>query len=698
MRSNILLTLFLAFALSLSVLAKDVNRAQAEKVAVNFFFERSNIFSNTVDYYDLSITEVRKVDDAYYVVNFENGWVLVAADDAMVPVLGYNYQGKFVQKELQDYNVRSYLQHFVEQIDFIRENNLTADDEVLAQWERYQNSDPETLLSFRGSRDQLGPLLTGRWNQDYPYNILCPEDNAGPGGHVYVGCVATAMSLIMHYWRYPLQGSGSFSYYQYPYGTLSFDYGEAYFDYNAMQDVIDGANPWEVAEIGYAAAVSVEMDFAPDGSGAYSQDVPYALETYFNYDNDSRYVQKSSYSDAAWINMIQGDLDLGHAIYYSGRNSDNGGHAFVCDGYNSDDYFHFNFGWGGSNNGFFTLSDVGGFYINQAMVYQIYPEDPDYPYIPDEQVVLTAPSGSFTDGSGPVDNYPSGWNGSWLIDPQTETDSIVDITLTFIQFNTASSDFVRVYDGGTTSDPLLGEFSGDELPGNITSSGNKMLITFTTSGTGEGFKAEYTTQKPTYCQAQEFFTDPSGTISDGSGTFNYNSQTSCIYIIQHPEAVNFSLEFTNFATEEGKDVVTIYNGDQDMVAELSGTELPEAMELATDMVFITWITNKTIQDDGWTLDYTIDGVGVDENFSYDNLSIYPNPTSGQLQVAFDIEKSQSLEIQLMSINGQVIQKDIVNAFSGHYSKSFDLSDLAKGVYILSIISDNGKVDKKVVLK
>ena len=69
-----------------------------------------------------------------------------------------------------------------------------------------------------------------------------------------------------------------------------------------------------------------------------------------------------------------------------------------------------------------------------------------------------------------------------------------------------------------------------------------------------------------------------------------------------------------------------------------------------------------------------------------------------MQVAFDIEKSQSLEIQLMSINGQVIQKDIVNAFSGHYSKSFDLSDLAKGVYILSIISDNGKVDKKVVLK
>jgi hypothetical protein len=69
-----------------------------------------------------------------------------------------------------------------------------------------------------------------------------------------------------------------------------------------------------------------------------------------------------------------------------------------------------------------------------------------------------------------------------------------------------------------------------------------------------------------------------------------------------------------------------------------------------------------------------------------------------LQVAFDIERSQSLEIQLMSINGQVIQKDIMNAFSGHYTQSFDLSDLAKGVYILSIISDKGKVDKKVVLK
>lgn len=698
MRSNILLTLILAFTLSFSVLAKDVSKAQAEKVAVNFYYERSNIFHNAVDYYDLSIKEVRKTDDAYYAVNFENGWVLIAADDAMVPVLGYDFNGQFAPKDKLDYNVKSFIQTYVDEINYIRENNIEADAETEAQWNYYLNSDQETLLSFRGDRDQVGPLMTVTWNQDYPYNILCPEDDNGPGGHVYVGCVATAMAQVMYFWRYPLQGTGSYSYYQYPYGTLSFNYGEANFEFNAMQDAIDGGNPWEVAEIGYAAAISVHMDFSPNGSGAYSSDVPNALRNYFNYDNACSYKQKQNYSNTVWMNMMKGELDLGRVIYYSGYSSD-GGHAFVCDGYNSSNYFHFNFGWGGSTNGFYSLTDVNGFNSGQAMVYQIYPDDPDYPYIPDEQVLLTSISGSFTDGSGPIEDYPSNWSGSWLIDPQTETDSIVSVSVHFVQFDTDPNDYVRIYDGETTDAPLLAEYSGSDVPsGTINSTGNKMLITFTTTGTGAGFKAMYNTTAPSYCQSTEVYTEPSGTITDGSSTFNYNNQTSCIFILQVPEAVNYHINFTEFATEEGKDIVSIYNGDQDLIGEYSGSELPDPIEIATDMVIILWSTNSTVTDDGWSFDYTVDGVGVQENFEYDNLSIYPNPTNGQLNVAFDIEKAEQLEIQLYNMSGQVIMKDVVNGFNGHYQNSFDLSNLSKGVYVLSIVSDKGKVEKKVVLK
>jgi len=701
MKSKFLLTLLFAFALSLSVLAKDVSQSQAEKVAINFFFEKSNVFNKAVDFYDLSITDVTKVDDAYYVVNLVNGWVLIAADDVMVPVLGYNYERNFIPSDQQDNNVKSYLKHFVDQINFIREHNIEADNEVIDQWEHYLNSEPASLLSFRGNRDQAEPLLTCTWNQDYPYNILCPEDAAGPGGHTYVGCVATAMVQIMYYWRYPWEGTGSHSYYCYPFGTQSFNYSEAYFDYNAMQDNIDNGNPWEIAEIGYAAAVSVNMMFSMDGSGtgsgAYSNDVPYALETYFNYDNSSQYVQKSSYNLADWQSMMQAELDIVCPIYYSGRDSDNGGHAFVCDGYEGDNYYHFNFGWSGSNNGFYSLSSVGGFMYQQAMVYKIVPDDPAYPYIAEGETILTSVSGSFTDGSGPED-YPTGMDANWLIDPQTETDSIVDITLTFIQFNTAASDYLRVYDGGTTSDDLLGEFSGDELPGNITSSGNKMLITFSSTGTGTGFKAEYSTTVPTYCIPTAVFTDPSGSLSDGSGTFYYNNNTSCYYIIEHPEGVNYNIEFTSFSTEEGKDKLSIYNGDQELIGEFSGNELPDPIEETTDMLILLWSTNSSVKEQGWSFDYTVDGVGVKESFEYDNLSIYPNPTNGQLNISFDVEKTENLEVQLINIGGQIIQRDIINGFSGHYKNNFDLSNQAKGVYILSIISDKGKVDKKVVLK
>jgi hypothetical protein len=698
MKSKILLTFIIFFTLSFSILAKDVNQAQAEKVAVNFFFERSNVFSIPVDYHDISIVDINKVDNAYYVVNLADGWVLIAADDAMIPVLGYNYHDKFVSKENQDYNVKSFLQHYTDQINYIRENNVKADNETQSQWDYYLSREPESLLAFRGSRDQVEPLLTSTWNQDYPYNILCPEDAAGPGGHVYVGCVATAMSMIMHYWRYPWQGSGTHTYYEYPYGTLSFNYGDAYFDYNAMQDEIDNGNPWEIAEIGYAAAVSVDMGFSADGSGAFSQDVPYALETYFNYDNACQYVQKSNYSLAAWQNMIQGNLDELKPIYYSGRDSDNGGHAFGLDGYEGDNYYHFNFGWSGSNNGWYSLSEVGGFYNQQAMVYNIYPEDPDYPYVAEGETILASTSGSFTDGSGPAQDYPSGMDATWLIDPQTETDSITYITLNFIQFNTSSSDYFRVYDGGSTSDALLGEFSGDELPGTINSTGNQMLITFTSTGTGEGFKAEYKTHAPTYCQAQQFYTDPTGTVSDGSATFHYNNSTTCIYIIQHPEGVNYNIEFTSFKTEADKDVVTIYDGNQNVIGEYSGDELPGYLQIETDMLFITWSTNSTIKDEGWSFDYTVDGVGIEENFEYDNLSIYPNPTTGLLNVSFDIEKSEKLEVQLTNMNGQILQTETRDGFSGRYQNNFNLNNYPKGVYLLSIISDKGKVDKKVVLK
>jgi len=696
MKSKILLSILVVFAITASLFAKDINLSKAEQVAVNFLFEKSNQYGDAISYHDLNISESYLVDNAYYVVNFENGWVVVAANDVMVPVLGYNYSDNFPVIENQIENFSSWMQTYVDQVNFIRENDIKAEADIIEEWNFYTTSDPSTF-NLRGDRD-IDPLLTTMWNQDSPYNAMCPEDDAGPNGHVYVGCVATAMSMIMHYWRYPLQGSGSHSYYQYPYGTLSANFGATNYNWDGMTDVINNKYVWDIAEIGYHAAVSVDMDFSPDGSGAYSQDVPSSLRNYFNYQSSVQHVSKYSYTTSQWESMIETELDNYRPIYYSGRDSNNGGHAFVLDGYQGSNYYHFNFGWSGSGNGWFDLQTVGGFHINQAMVRNIYPGDAGYPYIATGQTDLNTLVGSFTDGSGPAEDYTSGMDASWLISPQNEEDSVTSITISFIEFNTDNSDVLRVYDGGDDSADLLGEFSGNSIPSDITSSTNQLFITFSSTGTGKGFKAEYTSQLPTWCSSQQTITDPSGTLTDGSSNFFYNNSSSCIYTLSHPEAVKYYIDFTSFATEEGNDKIRMYDGvTGEDIGEFSGSIIPDPIVVETSAILMMWSTNTTVRDEGWSFDFHVDGVGFEETIA-ENLAIYPNPTTGILNVKFDTEKQGNIQIKLISVSGQVIFDEEMNAASGQYNYNLDISNQAKGVYLLSIISDNEKIDRKVVLK
>jgi len=694
MKTKVLLSLFISIVLTVSIFAKDISISTAEKVAVNFFFERANTYDTPINYRDIQIVESYKVSDAYYVVNFEKGWIIVSADDAMTPVIGYNFEDSFPPVQKQDENVKNWMQNFVDQIDYVKKNDIEAKASTFAEWEKYASNNPDLFLAS-GERNEVEILLTAKWNQNSPYNLQCPEDAAGPGGHVYVGCVATAMVQIMYYWRYPIHGSGIHSHNWPPYGTMTVNYGNATYEWNAMQDAIDGNNPDEIAEIGYHTAISVDMMFSPTGSAAFSSDVPHAFRTYFNYKNSVQYVEKGDYSFSTWETMLQSELNLACPMYYSGFSS-SGGHAFVCDAYQGSNFYHFNFGWSGSSNGYYTLQDVGGFNGGQSMVRYIEPEDTNYPYIANGVDTLTYFSGSFTDGSGPAEDYPSGMGASWLIDPQTDTDSIESITISFTSFSTSANDYVRIYNGATTDDELLGEFSGDNMPDKITSNNNKMLITFSPSGSGEGFKAEYKANSPAWC-SNKTYSDPIGTISDGSGSFYYNNWTTCFYTIDHPEAVRINLDFTEFSTEADKDILQVYNRSMDLIGEFSGKQIPEMISEETDRLTLVWLTSSTIQDKGWTANYWIDGVGVEENTS-DNFIVYPNPSDGLLNIQFDFDQLNNPEIRLLSINGKLIFQEVLNGTTGFHKSTIDVSNQPKGIYILSIVADNKKVDKKVVVK
>jgi hypothetical protein len=611
MKTKKTLFIFLLFLTTSVGFSKDIDRSTAEKVALNFFYERMNAFVNATNYDGLHIIGTKLIDNAYYVINFKEGWVLVSVNDVMVPVLGYNYTGTFPAEEQQSESFKSWMQHYADQVHFVQENNIGSGEHA-EKWEKYLTDEPHELI-INTKLDEVEPLLTSTWHQIYPYNLFCPVAPTGPGGHTFVGCGATAMSQIMHYWRYPVHGSGSNTYNCPPYGTLTANFEEATYEWDAMQNNINFENPWEIAEINYHAAVSVNMQFSPNFSYSNIVNIKNALSEHFNYDPGVVLYAKEGFTQEVWEDMIREDLDLFRPLFYFSTHPVWGGHFFVCDGYQDPNYFHFNFGWSGIQNGYYTLADLIGFNLQQRILKNIFPDDPDYPYIAQGTDTLTFLSGSFSDGSGPSENYPPAMDASWLISPQSENDSVSTIILTFIQFNTAISDVLRVYDGETTNAALLGEYSGEELPEKITSSGNKMLVTFSSTGTNTGFLIEYNAGAPEYSQPIQYYTEPTGTISDGSGVFSYNNSITCVFILDCPSAIKYDLEFTSFSTENDHDVVTIFDYEQNMLGEFSGSVLPELIEVESERVYVWWQTNEFIKDEGWSLNYTTLTTGIQVN-------------------------------------------------------------------------------------
>lgn len=225
----------------------------------------------------------------------------------------------------------------------------------------------------------VAPLLTSRWNQDSPYNDLCP--NGCPSG-----CVATAMSQIMRYHRYPQQGVGNFSYRTETKGyKCEFDFSSTTFHWENMRDSYSSTPPINqdmsrqyIASATYACGVAVGMDYEKDGSGAYMADVPYALINFFGYNKNTACLYRPYFKSEEWYSLLCEELINGRPVLYGGVDSKYGGHAFVVDGCSSaTGKFHVNWGWGGECDGYFELDaldpDVYKFSTYQDMLINVSP-------------------------------------------------------------------------------------------------------------------------------------------------------------------------------------------------------------------------------------------------------------------------------------------------------------------------------------
>ena len=306
-----------------------------------------------------------------YVFNVgTTGFVIVSASDNVRPILGYSQNGNF--DATNPHNGAMYmLETYKNSISYAIRENIAATPEIAEEWQSLR----EYGRLPQRNRGKVGPLVWTKWNQNSPYNLYAPQTTAAgaPGGRCYAGCVATAMSQLMKYWDHPIQGEGSHSYYCAGYGQQSANFGATTYDWDNMPKSLSGANQTQieaVATLMYHCGVSVDMMFDPDGSGAYSPDVPDAMANYFDYDYCS-YKQRSSYSLSNWLSMLKAEFDLGRPVYYSGHSTE-GGHAFVADGYDENDFISFNFGWSGSDDNFYAV-DAIDYNSNAAAIFNYVP-------------------------------------------------------------------------------------------------------------------------------------------------------------------------------------------------------------------------------------------------------------------------------------------------------------------------------------
>ncbi len=362
-------------SLGIATFANPVDVTTAQAVSTKFMIANTEMRGDLNP--QLVYTYVSEAGNTcLYAMNVgTNGFVIVAADDRSTPILGYSTEGSFDISSIAP-AMDEYLKGFVEQIDYAIENDIPASDEIVQQWALVKATGNITASKNTNTVD---PLLSLTWNQNYPYNLYCPIDAGGPGGHVYVGCTSTAMAMIMKYWGYPVHGIGSKTYTPSGYPQQSVNFSTAHYEYDIMPDNITIDSSMEqitaVAYFMYHCAVSLGTSFGPGGSNAYPSDVPGVMKNNFAYSTETAGKNKNSYSTSAWIALLKGDLDLGRPIHYSGWNSyGGGGHSFVCDGYDESDYFHFNWGWSGSGDGFFALGAlyVGNYdfsYNNYAVMY-----------------------------------------------------------------------------------------------------------------------------------------------------------------------------------------------------------------------------------------------------------------------------------------------------------------------------------------
>lgn len=651
-----------ALMLSMTVLAERVSQEDAALVANNFMNVGNT--ASGVQKAPAKKMVLKKAatasENQYYVYENANGegWVMVAANDVVSPILAYSNTGTF-RTDNQPVNVRSWLGKYDKFITKIEADGAAQDEEVAAEWSALKKG----VRKAKGDA-VVGPLIKTTWDQDDPYWNLCPGSGSTKA---YTGCVATAMAQVMNYWQWPVKGTGSRTYQPMDpnsntgakskrYGQQSANFGNTTYDWTNMKDSYSGsytdAQATAVATLMYHCGVATDMMYGNDddgGSGTYTVNygdwdwaddegecAQNALANFFGYkkstltgymrdgyiDKESGYKYYDSWTDAEWTAMVKEELDKKHPIMYGGA-SDEGGHSFICDGYDDSNYFHFNWGWSGSNDGYYKLSSLkpgsggagGGGYDfseDQDVLIGIVPDKKDLPMI-----TIT-----------------------WSVDGDETTSEIMQEDPLVLPANPANCENGKVFVGWTAQSEVSGEKPADLFTTAAGKTVTEAITYYAVFATAEGGSAPVNTTL-----TMEDYAAPDGTFgaftftAGGSGTAAAYNPTGkdARYYAGNTLTISAETEMTkivfNISAQGKKRLAPITASTGTIATQKSGDTQVTWTGSATSVTFTvgdkadygTDGSSKAGQLDFTSVDITAGGGATYSNYSITCSGVTPEP-------------------------------------------------------------------------
>lgn len=697
-------------ALFAQVSAAPVERTTAKKIAVNFL---ESIGFNTSNAIIEDITGLTPFSEFYLLSINGNGFIIVSGDDNTEPILGYSLKGGLNATQIPA-NMVSWLNGYEEAI---RYNRATPSQNKSAkqQW--------QLLISGKSlpeeTKASVDPMITTTWNQSPYYNAFCPYDSANNGLAVS-GCTATATAQIMNHFAHPATGYGSCSYTHPRLGLLSADYGSTTYQWDSMpaelNDYSSAAQIEAVATLIYHIGVSVSMDYSALGSGGKTASYGYggepssenALKYNFKYSPYIWTAFQIDYTASEWKNLMKNELNNGRPILYAGYDKRQAGHAFVLDGYNNLGFFHINWGWGGTADGYFKITELNPS-PNGVSYY-------NFNYFSTATIGIEPYEGFNTNGTTTVTVAASGNDGAsgsvsgggtyQFGDTITLTATAADGTMRFVKWSDGCRYNPRstVATGGDISfTAIFAPVSGDVMRYHTCDNAMNRASNLP-YGLGQdsiwGVKFDAGALRPHHdLKAVKFMGRKAGnhTLTVFAGT---DSPSQVLYTATFFDTLDYAYSWYTHTLSSPVDiddseslwivlkctdvdtpgVFSIYGGNPNGI--LSG----ESLTPMDSQWKFSWMIEGLFEWDG------TEGIYQAESQEF-NFTIYPNPSDGQISISLD-NPSENISLHLFDINGREI-------FS--LDKLPDATaalpiTLPSGIYQVQLISPSGIASRKLVVK